>query len=144
MNRINRKLEYALMALKHMSSKGQGEITTAKEISQRYGCPFDATARVLQLLAGRGILMSEQGAHGGYVVARDLGRVNVGELIEAIIGPVEITRCLHSSDEGLCDIQKTCNIVSPITQLNRRLTEFYRSISVRELLGTRVLAGERI
>jgi Rrf2 family protein len=133
MNRINRKLEYALIAVKHMATKSQGDLTAVKEISARYGCPFDATSRVLQALVNKGILKSEHGAHGGYLIAKDLSRVSVYEFIEAILGPVEISKCLHTSD-GPCEIQGTCNIVSPIVSLNRRLIDFYREISIRELL----------
>lgn len=137
MNRIHRKVEYALMALKHMRGKAQGERTTVKEIATTYGCPHDVTARVLQALAGRGVLNSEQGLHGGYCIAKDLTRVSLGEVLETILGPIEVARCLHESEstaEPSCDLRSTCNIVSPIQTLNRRLTEFYRSLSVAELI----------
>jgi Rrf2 family transcriptional regulator, nitric oxide-sensitive transcriptional repressor len=56
MNRLNRKVEYALMALKVMAQKRAGELTSAKEVVEKTGCPFDATARVLQQMAQKGIL----------------------------------------------------------------------------------------
>ena len=72
MNKLGRKLEYSLMALKHMSLKGPGELTSAKEVADRYRTPFDATARVMQMMAARGLLRSEQGAQGGYQLSREL------------------------------------------------------------------------
>ncbi|MBK7889476.1 MAG: Rrf2 family transcriptional regulator [Bdellovibrionales bacterium] len=133
MNRIHRKVEYALIALKHMRSKTPGERTPVKEIVAAYGCPQDVTARVLQALAGKGILISEQGSHGGYMIAKDLGRVSFHELMEIILGPLEVARCLHE-EAGLCEIRGTCNIVSPIQNLNRRIGDFYKSLSVAELI----------
>lgn len=140
MNKINRKLEYALMALKHMTTKVPGELTTAKEVVDETGCPFDATARVLQTLAHKGLLKSEQGAHGGYLIVRDLSKVSLYELIEMILGPLGIAKCLHGEES--CDLIDRCNILGPVGTLNRRLIEFYRSLTVAELLKVKEPARE--
>ena len=134
MNRINRKVEYALIALKHMRAKAQGERTTVKEIAAQYGCPQDVTARVLQTLASRSLLNSETGVHGGYTIAKDLGRVSFYDLLEMIMGPLGVARCLHEAEEGACELRQTCNIVSPIQTLNRRLADFYRSLSIVDIV----------
>lgn len=132
MNKINRKLEYALMALKYMTGKIPGELTSAKEVSENFKTPFDATARVMQVMVQKGLLRSEQGASGGYQISRDLAKVSIHDLVEMIDGPTALVKCLHKEEP--CEIQGTCNIVSPVTQLNRRLTDFYRGLSLKELL----------
>lgn len=132
MNRLNRKVEYALMALKVMAMKRPGELTSAKEVVEITGCPFDATARVLQQMTQKSILRSEQGAHGGYVVVRDLAKVSLYELMEMILGKMGVARCVMG-DSG-CELSSTCNIISPVTVLNRKTVEFYQSLSVGELL----------
>jgi Rrf2 family protein len=137
MNKINRKVEYALIGLKHMRVKQPGELTTIKEICTQYGCPFDATSRVMQILASRGVLRSEQGAHGGYQITKDLSRVSLYDIVEMIMGPIGVAKCLHDDSESSCEIRETCNIVSPVLALNRRLGDFYRSVMVAELLDGR-------
>jgi Rrf2 family protein len=140
-NKINRKVEYALIGLKHMWSKSPGELTSAKEIASLYGCPFDVLSRVMQTLAQKQVLRSEQGAHGGYMIARDLERLSFYELNEMILGPVVLAKCLHhkadSPQESGCEIRETCNIVSPVANLNRRLMAFYASLSVADILESR-------
>ncbi|HEX7675565.1 MAG TPA: Rrf2 family transcriptional regulator [Bdellovibrio sp.] len=136
MNKINRKLEYALMALKYMSQKIPGELTSAKEVSDSFHTPFDATARVMQQMAQKGgILRAEYGANGGYQITKDLAKVSIHDLVEIIEGPTALVKCLHKEEP--CEIQKTCNIVSPITNLNLKLTEFYKSVSLKDLLVER-------
>lgn len=135
MNKINRKLEYALMAIKYMSQKIPGELTTAKEVSDNFKTPFDATARVMQAMAQKNLLRAEYGANGGYQINRDLAKISVHQLIEMIEGPTALVKCLHGEDS--CEIIGTCNIVSPVTQLNRKLTEFYQNLSLKELLVER-------
>lgn len=142
MNRLNRKVEYALMALKVMAQKRQGELTSTKEVVELTGCPFDATARVLQQLGQKGILRSEQGAHGGYLLLRDLGKLSFFDLMEIVLGPVETARCLQGDRQ--CDLKSTCNIISPVSVFNRRLTEFYQGLSVGELLRVREPRTEEV
>lgn len=139
MNKINRKVEYALMGLKHMRAKQPGELTSAKEVSLQYGCPYEATSKVLQVLANSGLVRSEQGAHGGYQLVRDLNKVSMYELMEIMGGPVEIAKCISGKvkEEKSCDLHGTCNVMSPISILNRRLVEFYRSLMLGDLLDGR-------
>jgi Rrf2 family protein len=134
MNKINRKLEYALMALKHMSQKIPGELTSAKEVSDSFHTPFDATARVMQQMAQKenGLLRAEYGANGGYQINKDLARVSILDLIEMIEGPTALVKCVNA--ENSCDIKGTCNISSPLQTLNDRLNDFYQNLSLKELL----------
>lgn len=132
MSKINRKIEYALMSLKHMAEKIPGELTSAKEVSEHLNTPFDATAKVMQIMAQHGILKSEQGVNGGYQIQKDLNRFTLQSLIEMIEGPTAIAKCIHG--EAACDIQSTCNIASPIVNLNNKLLEFYNSVTLKELL----------
>lgn len=132
MVRINRKVEYALMALRRMTDRGQGVLTSAKEICADTGAPFDATSRVMQLMAQKGILKSEHGAHGGYQIVRDLNKVSLYEVMEVILGPIEIVKCLNGA--GDCELFNTCSIQSPLRELNNRLKDFYENLSLGEIL----------
>ena len=146
MNKLNRKVEYALIGLKHMRAKAPGELTTAKELANLFGCSFDVMSRVLQTLGKNGLVRSEQGAHGGYQLAKDLTRVSFSDLNEMILGRVSIAKCLHeevgqehskSPVKSPCEIRGKCNIVSPVTTLNRKLMDFYQSLTLAEILDPR-------
>ena len=133
MNKINRKIEYSLIALKHMSQKRPGELTTVKEISDQYQAPFDVTAKVMQRLTGAGFLKAEQGSTGGYHITKDLTKLTLQDLMESFQGPTEIAKCLHANER--CEIQSSCNIISPIQNLNTRLNDFYKSVNLSELIN---------
>lgn len=133
MVKLSRKLEYALISLKHLSQKPAGELTSAKEISSIYGVSFDVISRVLQALNQGGVVKSIQGVQGGYHLLKDLGDVSFFDLIEIIEGPLSLVRCIHDVDA--CDLIKSCNIVSPLTTLNHKVNEFYKTIKIAELVG---------
>ena len=141
MFKINRKLEYALIALRHMSRKLPGQLTSAKEICDIYQSPFDPTSRVLQIMAQHEILRAEQGAHGGYQILKDLNRVNLYDLAQMIEGPIQIVNCFHGNYSH-CDMTSSCNVISPMLNLNERIAGLFKTISVKDLIESKNL-GEK-
>ena len=51
MLKISRKVEYALIALRHFQNQNQGKLTTSKELAHIYGVPKELLAKVLQCLS---------------------------------------------------------------------------------------------
>jgi Rrf2 family transcriptional regulator, nitric oxide-sensitive transcriptional repressor len=136
MLKLNRKVEYAMIALKAMSQKAPGQLTTAKEICDTYHIPFAPTARVLQVMAQKGVLKAAQGAYGGYQITKDLSKVSVGHLYDMIEGPLKISSC-SSQDHAGCDLNKSCNLIGPIRQLNEKISDLFYTINLSEFLGGR-------
>jgi Rrf2 family protein len=131
MIKINRKVEYALMVLKHMKEKGQSELTTAREVCDRFDLPFDTTAKVMQQMNSAAILHSIKGVKGGYTMARDLSTISYMELAELIEGKSFMMDC----HEGPCDLYHKCNISQPIKRLNDYIINIFNSLTLNELLA---------
>ena len=74
MFKINKKVEYAMMSLRHIYTNKSDELTSVKEICEKFRTPFDVTSRAMQKMVSGGILKSEKGAHGGYSQKMDLER----------------------------------------------------------------------
>jgi Rrf2 family protein len=136
MIKINRKVEYALMVLKLMKEKELGELTTAREVCDKFETPFDTTAKVMQQMNGAGILHSQKGVKGGYTLARDLSDVSYLELVELIEGKSFMMDCHDRGDDhGRCDLYHKCNITRPIKRLNDYLMGIFNSLNLNELLA---------
>jgi Rrf2 family transcriptional regulator, nitric oxide-sensitive transcriptional repressor len=130
--KLHKKVEYALISLKHMQQKSADTLTTAKEISEAFHVPFDATSRVLQLLSSSEWLTSEQGAHGGYRLGKkELKNLSLYELIEIIEGKQGVVKCVMKNTG--CPIMNTCNVMSPMQKLNESLKLFLREQKVIDL-----------
>jgi Rrf2 family nitric oxide-sensitive transcriptional repressor len=134
MLKVNRKVEYGLVALKHMQKKPTDQLTSVREICDQYGTPFDPLAHVMRMLSTAGLVESEQGAHGGYRLIGDLTRFNVAEFIELIDGQLALTECMKPDDECRCALVDRCNIVSPMHTFHNNMLQFLRSISVFDLI----------
>jgi len=135
MFKINRKIEYALIALKHLSHNPK-QLVSAKEICDTYKTPFDTTSRVLQIMAQNGILKAEHGAHGGYEIAKNLSEIPFLKLAEMLVGPIQIAICFHGN-YSQCELTAGCNVIAPMLNLNERMYDLFKTISVQELLAAR-------
>jgi Rrf2 family protein len=132
--KVNRKVEYGLVALKHMSTKPNGQLTSVREICDHFGTPFDPVAHVMRILNAEGLVKSEQGAHGGYRLQPNALEVNFGDFIEVIEGhPLAFADCLRE-DDCRCTLQERCNIMAPMHNLHHRLMAFFRSVKLVDLL----------
>lgn len=131
MIKINRKVEYALMVLKLMQGKDSQELTTAREVCDKYHTPFDTTAKVMQLMNTGGLLHSQKGVKGGYTLARDLSEVSYVALVQLIEGKSFMMDC----HEGPCELFKSCNIAQPIRRLNDYIINIFSTLTLNELLA---------
>lgn len=130
MIRVNKKTEYALMSLKVMIDQDEQGLITVREICDRFHIPFDTTSKVLQILNQRGIVASVKGAKGGYVISSDLAKINYKEFTEIVEGKSFGIECVH----GSCDIAQTCNISTPLKNLNLATDQFFSQLSLLDLL----------
>ena len=143
MIKLNRTTEYGLMALRHMSRKRASEafgLTSAREISDLYGLPFEITAKTLQRLKDTGLIQSAQGARGGYTLQRSLNEVNLAEFLEMMEGPQSVVACAgpealnkKQAPRSSCEYSTQCEIKSMMNGLNSRVFKFLAGIRLDEL-----------
>ncbi len=130
MIKINKKIEYALMILKHMQSAEDHEYVSAREICQLYNAPSDTVAKVMQKLNKHQVLSSQQGSSGGYKLSANLEDISYSKLVQIVEGSGRAKDCI----ELKCSLFSTCNIISPIRKLNQKFNSLIENISLNELL----------
>jgi Rrf2 family protein len=134
MLKINKKVEYALMALKFMADKNdQTHLVSAREICDEFQTPFDTTAKVMQVMNSHDILKSVKGIKGGYSLNKSLSHVTYMQLVRMIEGREEIGR-VCTNHKGTCELIGKCNISTPVESLNRKLNGFLENLTLAELL----------
>lgn len=145
MIKLNRTTEYGLMALRHMDRKlsqkhladpqGPKELTSAREIADSYGLPFEITAKTLQRLKETGLIESSHGARGGYTLHRPLKEISLAEFLELMEGRQSLVTCNSLAEEvsGGCEYGGKCEIKHVMNDLNARVYRFLAGIRLAEL-----------
>jgi Rrf2 family protein len=129
MLKLSKKVEYALMALMHMDELDEHELTTSREISGLYHIPPEALGKVLQGLAKADLIQSLKGAAGGYRLNSVLEDISLGDVMEAVEGPIRVAKCACVSHE--CQQEVACNIKTPIFHFQDQLLKFVYGLSLQ-------------
>jgi len=130
MLRFTKRADYGLMAIHYIATHdGLGAVST-KRIAEEFGIPPELLAKILQRLAKRKLIMSQNGPKGGYVLTRHPGDISVGEVVRALEGPISIVSCL---DGAGCPQERRCNLKRPVQKLQTAISRLLDTMSLAEL-----------
>jgi Rrf2 family protein len=131
MLKLTKKADYALMAMKHLAEHPTGSSQSAKDVADAFGIPPEALAKILQRLAKAGLLHSQHGINGGYMLARPAHTISAFEVIQAIDGPLFITSCV--TVRGECGQSDRCNIREPLRKVNESIETVLKRIKISHM-----------
>ena len=137
---LTKKTGYGIIAITYLARiDGQG-VASALEIAELFGVPASLLMNVLKQLAAAGYVESVRGARGGYRLARQLDKITLADLVEAMEGPVRLSDCLTDSanneDECTCQMMACCPISDPVHRVQRKLNDFLKKITLAEIVET--------
>jgi FeS assembly SUF system regulator len=131
MLKLTKKADYGLIAVKHLAECGESGSCSAKDIADVYGIPPAALAKILQKLVRSGLLVSQQGMNGGYVLAREPRKISALEVIKAIDGPLFITSC--GDEKHGCYQSHKCTVREPLRKVNDSIQQVLSRISIADM-----------
>lgn len=100
---ISKKAKYAIKALKVLTEEyGKGPILISY-ISAKEKIPKKFLEAILLELRNHGILQSQKGKGGGYLLRVEPGRVNLAQVLRVIDGPIAPTPCVSFNFYVKCD-----------------------------------------
>jgi Rrf2 family protein len=133
MIRLSKKVEYGLIALRHLALLPDGESATAREIAETCSLPQELCAKSLSLLSRGGLVASIQGIRGGYSLARRPDAISVHDVILAIEEKdPAVTECLGGDGDCQCALNDNCVIREPLRQMQEDIA---RILSATTLAG---------
>lgn len=131
MLKLNKKVEYAILALLELDTLEPGEMLTAKEIVARSSIPNALAGKILQSLNKFGIVKSVQGINGGYKLSFSFEDIRLKELIEAVHGPIALVDCL--GDGSHCVNKADCILQSPMERIQAGLMDYLMKITMADI-----------
>ena len=129
MLKITKKLEYALIALRHMHLKEES-LSSSNEISQMYMIPRELLAKTLQQMARLNYINAVQGPNGGYKLHQSIDDVNLTTFIEEIEGHLGMVDCRINMD---CTQLNNCNISMPMNKINENIRSIFNNIRITDI-----------
>jgi Rrf2 family protein len=143
---ISRKVDYALRALLYLAEAGDQNGCTLGDIARKTAVSPQFLAKIVELLAHRGIVRSRRGPRGGYVLARPAAEVSFNDVIEAVEGPITLNTCVEGHDD--CALLRSCGMIAVWQEAQQRLVEVFARTTLADVCrgcrarGDVPLAGE--
>jgi Rrf2 family protein len=82
---FNSKLRYALCAAIDLAMQPSTSACQSREIAARQSIPGPYLDQILAALKGAGLIRSVRGAGGGYNLARSADKINVADIVRAVL-----------------------------------------------------------
>jgi Rrf2 family protein len=111
MFKISTKGDYGLLLLSALAEEyAKGEVFIAlKEIAKKKHLSLPYISQIILPLKNAGLVMSKEGKHGGYRLAREPSKITMMEVLEILEGPVSPVRCCDNK-AGKCGSESYCNV----------------------------------
>ncbi len=133
MFKLSKKVEYGLIALRHLAILPQGQSATAREIAEEYQIPAELCAKTLSLLSRAGLALSTEGVRGGYTLGREPQEISVHAVVQAIEGDPSLTECMDGTNCG-CTMHSVCMIRDPLRRLQENITQAFSQMTLAEMI----------
>ena len=138
MLRVNKKLEYGILALLYLANKPE-RTASVREIARACQVPENLLSKVMQSMKSVGFVAAVYGNHGGYRLSRGLAEISLLDINQVLVGPVQVTECLEPGNQH-CPAKATCMIQTPMGLLNQKIIHLFQSTSLETLATPRKVA----
>lgn len=132
MLKLSKMTDYATVILS-VIAKDRLRIHGAIQVSETTGIALPTVSKILKILTKSGLLVSVRGAKGGYVLAREPGKITVVMIISALEGPIALTEC-SISHKG-CDQASGCRIQGNWHLINQKIAHALESVTLADLMS---------
>lgn len=128
---ITRATEYAIRTVIFLAKQPRGEIVLKKDICRTQEVTPAFLTKILQPLIKAGIVSSQRGVGGGFLLAREPQNITMLDLLEAEEGPLKLNHCMV--DESVCERDSHCAAHQVWTEAQTEMVGVLEKHSIADL-----------
>ena len=107
--RLSSLADYAVVMMSAAARHGCGARLSATLLASETHIPLPTAQKLMQKLAGAGLLSSLRGTGGGFKLTRPAACITLADIIEAVEGPIALTTCVDDARED-CALDHHCAV----------------------------------
>ena len=143
--KLSTRARYALrMMLDLARHGGEHEPVSLAAIAERADLSRGYLEQLAITLRNARLLRGVAGRHGGYMLTRPSTEITVGDVVEAMIGPINLVDCIESPETCLQAEYCSCRAIYSI--INQRIADELHRYTLANLVDPKwvreVIAGE--
>jgi len=133
---ITRAGEYAIIGLLYLARQPAGRTVMIDEISAAEKVPNSFLAKIFQSLAKSGLVQSQRGAGGGFILAHPPANVNLLDILNCVEGAFALQKCV--TDDPACVVSdqrlESCVLCGVLAEAQSRVNEVLARTTLADLL----------
>lgn len=126
---VSQTAEYALRAITFLAGQG-GQPRTTAQIAEHTRVPVGYLAKVMQGLVRAGLVSSQRGLQGGFLLAVDAAALSIWQVVSA----VEPSHRIRSCPLGLPGHASLCPLHARLDHAAELVEEAFRRSTIQELV----------
>ena len=130
--KISTKGRYALRMLIALAEHGSAGFVPLKDIAERQNISKKYLEQIIPLFNRSDMLLTNRGAQGGYMLARQPAQYTVGEVLRLTEGTLVPVACVQSPTQ--CDRSADCATLPVWQGLSRVISEYLDGITLQDIL----------
>lgn len=135
MIRVTKLTDYGVALMAQLASNGRQELATAPDLAEALQLPLPTVRKILKVLAKENLLVSQRGAAGGYILAREPREITLLDMVGALEGPMALTECASGEPCG-CDRENVCGLRDNWSMVNSLLQNTLQSYTLEQMTGS--------
>lgn len=132
--KISTKGRYGLRALIDLAQYSEIEPVSINSIAMRQGISERYLEQLMTLMKKAGLIKSIRGAGGGYVLAKEIEEISVGDVLRALEGNLQPVECAAFSQEESCEASGGCVTKYVWQRINESINKTVDEISLKQLV----------
>jgi Rrf2 family protein len=133
MLKVTTQGRYALRAMLDLALHGADGPVPRRDIAERQELSPDYVAHLFGKLRDAGLVLGIKGPNGGYLLSRAPESILVGEIVQAVEGPIVAADCVQSSGEKPCQRLETCVTHRLWARLSTTIVEYLNSVTLADI-----------
>jgi Rrf2 family protein len=133
--KLSTKGQYGVKAMFDLALHYGEEATSLKSVAERQGISEYYLEQLIAVLRRENLVKSIRGAQGGYVLAKEPSQITVGEILNILEGPLEISECVSDDENSGCSKINYCATRLIWIKIKKAVNDVVNSISLEDMVN---------
>jgi len=143
--KLSKKSEYGLRALLDLAAHSDEGAVRLKDLADRNNIPIKFLEQIFLALRNAGVVRSQVGARGGYMLSRSSEEITLGEVIRTLDGTIAPVGCVSkiAYEPCTCPDERACPLRVAMNQVRDAIVAVVDYTSLADAVSRAKISSRR-
>lgn len=143
--KLSKKSEYGLRAILDLAAHADEGAVRLKDLADRNSIPLKFLEQIFLTLRNAGVVRSQVGAHGGYMLSRPAEEITLGKVIRTLDGTIAPVGCVSkiAYEPCTCPDERACPLRAAMNQVRDAIVAVVDYTSLADAVSRAKISSRR-